>query len=690
VQADITDPIDYGITDLRAKVNATYARGDCWSVRYEDGVYKWQTEPAWIWSEAEQRYVPYIYAETVDFYQVQTGVIGARIYKSGYAEYYSPNMSEVRVYEETWEVQYYTKQGWRICDIYAPECSVSLDENCVNITVTFATDFPNNGEKAFSIKYIFRAGEPLKHEVTFTSYSSDTYQFRVAQKWTGIMAVKVRHEEGEDVISSATVVDSPWFEFLKENDNLTVFENQWVAIEYLEPTVIDVYTQGLKADFVFSNWTLAYGESLVIDPETYTSTPPIGDAYVYEGAPDTNYGSSSSLYLGDNAGNEYWVWVKFDLSDLPDLDWITVAELRLYCEYAGDRFIETACYKLGSTYVYNEASITWNKIAGKTGDWADTITSIVSGWNSWNIIYDIGANYYSQYLFKPAELRDDRNRFSSKEGGHDPQIYVEYTPPNTAPTNDACVSDSYFDVNVYGWVNVTVSDPDGVDDLDNVQIKVTTSDSKYFTLKWTQSADSFSEVSDPDGICTLDASGSTRVNIDSDTDKICFRFKIGVAAQKGYCSVQVTTTDDSGEQDVDTYTNLFSINFYIEITVVDSTHGWSGLSPGDADVLLTEPSDEDIDLTVSANGAFTIQVKGSGDLSDGNGHTIPLSNIKVHASDLASAASLTTSYQNVGGLENQARGVNLNLSFKLWITVPDNLPPGTYTYTLYVQGVEAS
>jgi len=281
----------------------------------------------------------------------------------------------------------------------------------------------------------------------------------------------------------------------------------------------------------------------------------------------------------------------------------------------------------------------------------------------------------------PTDATHNNNKYS---------IYCTYAPPNQPPTNDACDSTPAFDVNVYGWVNVTVSDPDGVADLDNVQIKVTTSDSKYFTLKWTQSTDSFSEVSDPDNICTLDASGSTCVNIDSDTDKICFRFKIGVAAQKGYCSVQVTTTDDCGEQDIDTYANEFTLNFYMEITVNDSTHGWTGLTPGDIDVLLTNPSDGDIDITVSSNAPFNIQVKGSGDLSDGNGHIIPLSNIKVHASDLASATSLTTTYQNIPGLTSQARGVGLSKSFKLWITVPNNLPPGNYTYTLYIQGVEAS
>ena len=46
-EAQTADPIDAGITDLTAKVNSTYARGPSWSVKYDDGVYKWRSEPMW-------------------------------------------------------------------------------------------------------------------------------------------------------------------------------------------------------------------------------------------------------------------------------------------------------------------------------------------------------------------------------------------------------------------------------------------------------------------------------------------------------------------------------------------------------------------------------------------------------------------------------------------------------------------
>ena len=114
----------------------------------------------------------------------------------------------------------------------------------------------------------------------------------------------------------------------------------------------------------------------------------------------------------------------------------------------------------------------------------------------------------------------------------------------TAPTNDACDSSTPFTQGTNGWVNVTVSDVDLVANLDSVDIQVnTTGDAETFTLRWTQSTNTFSEVSDTSNICT--ESNSVRVNIDADTDQICFRFKL-YGGTSGNCDVIVTSTDDAG------------------------------------------------------------------------------------------------------------------------------------------------
>jgi hypothetical protein len=178
-----------------------------------------------------------------------------------------------------------------------------------------------------------------------------------------------------------------------------------------------------------------------------------------------------------------------------------------------------------------------------------------------------------------------------------------------------------------------------------------------------------------------------KVNVDSDTDKVCFRFKItSTLAQKGNCDVEATTKDQSDATDVDTYTSKFSLNYYASIVVNDATHSWSSLSPGATDQALTSPADAGIDFTVDSNYGFNVQAKGNGNPTSG-GLSFLLSNLKIHKDTLGSASSLTTSYANIGGLTGLSLGSSLSETLKLWASIPDPQPAGSYTYTLSLQVV---
>jgi hypothetical protein len=265
------------------------------------------------------------------------------------------------------------------------------------------------------------------------------------------------------------------------------------------------------------------------------------------------------------------------------------------------------------------------------------------------------------------------------------QVYVEidYTTTNTAPTNDACDSTATFTVNIDGWVNMTVSDANLVADLATVMISVTTFDSKTFNLTWTQATDAFAETLDASGICTLNSTSSVRVNVDSDTDKIAFLFKISVAAQSGACSVQATTTDDGALSDTDTYSAEFSIASYSVLTILsgNSTHTWVNATSGTSDNLLDQGA---IYFNVTANFVFKIQAKGDGNLIKGSDY-IALGNVTIHADTLGSSIPLTTEYADVGGLTSQAMGADLTLSVKVWLDVPADQPVGNYLYVLTLQ-----
>jgi hypothetical protein len=257
---------------------------------------------------------------------------------------------------------------------------------------------------------------------------------------------------------------------------------------------------------------------------------------------------------------------------------------------------------------------------------------------------------------------------------------------NTAPTNDACDSDAAFNVGADGWVNMTVSDANLVADFNTVSILVTTSDAKTIRLNWTQATNTFSEVTDASGICTLSGS-STRVNIDADTDKIAFYFAISAGAQKGACDVTTQTIDDAGDSDSDNYASEFTINAYSSFTVLagNTTHTWNA-APNTNDNLLDQGA---IYFKVTTNFAFDIQAKANQTTLNGTAGSIDIDNVTIHKDTLASSIPLTTDYADVGGLTGHAMGIDVELSVKVWLDVPNGTPAGNYSYSLSIQVIES-
>ena len=294
-------------------------------------IFSWESATQWVYNGTA--WVPYIYTETDNYYQVQSGLIGARIYKSGYAEFYSPDMTEVRLYEERWVLEYYDDNKWKTCDVYSPTFIVDSDDTSVNITASFITDYPNSGERVFDVKYIFREGKPLKHEIIFTSHSAEEHLFRVKQKWAGIVADKVKHSKGiDDNITSPIIINSSYFKFQKDDGNLSIFEDQWkmyygyndtthrpyiLEDQNLKPVEIDTHAQGLKADFIFGNWTLSQNESLEIDPDTTTLSDPTEDGDIMWDDPNYLRETDNNDFLfGCDGDVDYRAYVEWDVSSL--------------------------------------------------------------------------------------------------------------------------------------------------------------------------------------------------------------------------------------------------------------------------------------------------------------------------------------------------------------------------------------
>lgn len=111
---------------------------------------------------------------------------------------------------------------------------------------------------------------------------------------------------------------------------------------------------------------------------------------------------------------------------------------------------------------------------------------------------------------------------------------------NNVPSVESIVSPSIVYADRYFLLNVTVQDADGVADLDYATVQIGT-----VVLKWDSSTDIFSEQSDPSGLCTLDASDSTKTELSSTSYKLSFRLKLSWSFTEGSVDVSATVYDVS-------------------------------------------------------------------------------------------------------------------------------------------------
>ncbi len=262
-------------------------------------------------------------------------------------------------------------------------------------------------------------------------------------------------------------------------------------------------------------------------------------------------------------------------------------------------------------------------------------------------------------------------------------------------------NDSAIDVWTEYRISLTLADDNTLEDIDTLTFTIwgpsssfggADSDIDHYTFDYTQATDLWDEVGPDSGDEHL-VSGNSVDPADQTAGSGTFTlaFKLHKTAEysadtEGW-TIRITAVDDSAASDT-VETLFFGVNFYLEMTVDDAAHSWSGLSPGDSQQALDSPGDADIDMTVTANADYDLQGKVDAAPTSG-GYTIPLANLLIHESTVGSAAALTTSYVDIGGLTAEASGEDNAEVFKLWLTVPNPQMDGSYTYTLYVQGIQA-
>ena len=555
---------------------------------YPSGDVVWQSAPQYIFDGSE--WVPYIFRDlyaSEGKYVVQCGLVGAEIYDY-YVRLYDPSLTEVRLYDERWEVQRWKNGKWM--DVGAqsgtPTFTVVEDEEGLNITKSF-----HSWAGWLNIVYVFR--EKLKHTVTFTSEITTDETFRLLQKWAGIVGDRVKHQGGTTTIVESVIIDSAWFEFQKANGALSVLEDQLSAIEYLTPAEIDVHAQGMKCDFTFSSWTLKEGEALLIDPITSTLYVGVGDGYVrseddsWDTAHDAESGDAAS-YQGNTAyvtslnqtHPDYRVdrlFLPFDTASIQDDAVISAATLKVRCQAQGHN-VGTRNYSLVqttqasmsslSTADFNQSGAVNNPVEG-----ADrvTITHVGASWDTWTLnatgrgwinvtgwttlglrawldcddiapIYDVEE---CELLVKTFESTTDK-----------PYMQITYTVPG-GPTIGEFDAPSTAYANQYFYLNCSVNDPNGIATFVNATVHLSYS----VVLKWDNASDSFSEDADSQGYCTLDTANSLRASVNATAYKLSWRIKLTWTYPEGAVSIREANTkvyDEDGHFGVAAQSNLFT------------------------------------------------------------------------------------------------------------------------------------
>lgn len=250
-----------------------------------------------------------------------------------YTKLFDPDYDTVSVYDERFVVQQEFKAGkWKDVAAWNPHVALIKLEDGVEIKRVYDTDY---GEATLEITHIVKAGAFLKHNIVFTNKAVDTTTFRCVMKLAGITDTKVKHEEGELLVSNETSIGKqPFFFVGEDNKHLKLTEYLWSLTENktLQDIVFDVHAQGCKADIIIGNYTLSHGQQLKIDPDSTTFYSGAGDGRVYYGTNiwnvthDSSTGYAAYTQSGDVLSSHYSAgtyhihrfFLPFDTSALDD------------------------------------------------------------------------------------------------------------------------------------------------------------------------------------------------------------------------------------------------------------------------------------------------------------------------------------------------------------------------------------
>jgi len=475
-------------------------------------------------------------AQTDNYFE-QTNGLTIKYYKdaAGYDQLLKPDGS-VLVYSQRYTIEYLSGKQWKQITI-----PYTVTQNQEQVTRKYTNYLGTTAEVRYHQK-----DYGIKSDVVINS--SETRNYRIVWSLDGIVNEDVRY--GDNFV-----------EFYNGDEWLRVDWNDAYA-EYGDITdyTISESANGKKLDVTFNIGTVEAGETYTLDPHIY-----------FEQAPE------DSATLVDD---DHWAAQTFTTTNGFN---ITIIELDMYRKESpgnltvGIRKTDGSGHPMGSDIVtgnYNASGITSNTLGSPYNITVDS-TALNASTKYAIVMRALNANISSSYVgikYKSGGAFANGNLETSVNSGvnwtaaaNDDMTFTVYG--NAYPSIDTLDADTTFSRDTPGWLNFTISDPDGVADFTTYTIQVnTTGDVNNFTLRWTQATNSFSEVSDPDNICSLNGE-SVRTNINATHDLISFNFNI-TDGQSGLCDVACILIDDDGFIDTLLYTNAFTFSYFNWVNAV--------------------------------------------------------------------------------------------------------------------------
>jgi hypothetical protein len=622
------------------------------------------------------------------YYLVRNAYVTAKIGYSSKLDqfgvlYYDPDYTEKRA-AEFWTMQAYLSDStnWFNLSTTYYNHTISQDSACVNVTVLFETKY---GIRVgwLQIKYVLREASFLKHEIVYKSIASQSAQYRAVLTLVGVAGNRIVHALGEHtVIFNETQIQTNFLRFVNSsNPTFQFFEEKLDSLGHYESGVwhndfiravrlklAEYEGRNLtRCDIVIGNYTLGLNEYLFIDPSS--SSWQVGVNTDDAGKSDAGWTTTSaSLYLG-HMFNAIKYGVRFTGVSIAQGATISAACLSFKCSLAEATVSSQATTIKGfaddnTTTFSTEADFDGRATTTASSSWTvpgitaeswynstDISTSVKevvdrAGWVSGNAM----GFKWTTAINNVLKMMYSYDSASAKA----PMLYVTYTSGETNKPTYASISANTTNANWACLFSCLINDDT------NVSVSIF---SENITGPWTNTTVTLVWINTTAAWANITKTNNATVGI-----------------VEGYMWYFNDTYNNWNSTTIQSLTTTF----YAEITIVTNSHSWS-IIPGQNNITITEGT---INITVTANANFNVQVKSwNATLTDGT-NTIALSNLLVHKDTLANAIAVTTTYANVTGLTNQAAGTNVAITFVLWLTCPVGKPAGSYTYVLAVQVVQ--